>query len=341
MMISPNGFIESYKNKSYKELLPVRDELMQEICMFENHSYDSELIMMRPSPEVVYQCKFEYLGELCKLIADKYNQEYVWGDTEESDSDQNDSDSQTYLDVIRDFLEQKGLLYDSYMLKEIKLRRDGKRYTLRDHVKGMIYSMLSAQTKWYRIENHLTEIDKMFYDYDPDCIMAADPSQFVQGLFDLKCGNRSTKKQMDALSYNIRNFQRIQDEFGSVDAFITSEPTEEIVRKLSTSSSKHKMKMFGEALAWEYLRNVGIDGAKPDTHLCRFLGSDRIGTGEKSPASTKEVIEQVARMSEKTGMSKVEIDNLIWSFCADGYGEICTATPHCDLCPIRKWCNRS
>ena len=331
MMISPNGFIESYKNKSYKELLPVRDELMQEIWTFENHSYDSELIMMHPSPEVVYQCNLKYLGELCKLIADKYNQEYVWGDTEEeTESNQYNSDGQTYLDVIRDFLEQKGLLYDSYMLEEIKLRRNGKKYTLRDHVKGMIYSMLSAQTKWYRIQEHLTEIDKLFYDYDPDCILTADPSQFVEGLFDLKCGNRSTKKQMDALKYNIQNFRRMQDEFSSVDAFVTSEPTEEIVRKLSMSSSKYKMKMFGEALAWEYLRNVGIDGAKPDTHLCRFLGSDRMGTGEKSPASTKEVIEQVAKLSEETGMSKVEIDNLIWSFCADGYGEICTATPHCD-----------
>lgn len=340
MMISPNGFIESYKNKSYKELLPVRDELMQEIWTFENHSYDPKLIMMHPSPEVVYQCNLKYLGELCKLIADKYNQEYVWGDTEEeSESSQYNSDGQTYLDVIRDFLEQKGLLYDSYMLEEIKLRRNGKKYTLRDHVNGMIYSMLSAQTKWYRIQEHLTEIDKLFYDYDPDSIMTADPSQFVEGLFDLKCGNRSTKKQMDALKYNIQNFQRMQDEFGSVDTFVTSEPTEEIVRKLSMSSSKYKMKMFGEALAWEYLRNVGIDGAKPDTHLCRFLGSDRMGTGEKSPASTKEVIEQVAKLSEETGMSKVEIDNLIWSFCADGYGEICTATPHCDLCPIREWCN--
>ena len=196
--------------------------------------------------------------------------------------------------------------------------------------------MLSAQTKWYRIQEHLTEIDKLFYDYDPDSIMTADPSHFVEGLFDLKCSNRSTKKQMDALKYNIQNFQRMQDEFGSVDTFVTSEPTEEIVRKLSMSSSKYKMKMFGEALAWEYLRNVGIDGAKPDTHLCRFLGADRMGIGEKSPASTKEVIEQVARLSEETGMSKVEIDNLIWSFCADGYGEICTATPHCEVCPIRE-----
>ena len=77
MMISPDGFIESYEYKSYKELLSVRDELMKDIQAFENHSYDSKLIMMHPSPEVVYQCNLKYLGELCKLIADKYNQEYV------------------------------------------------------------------------------------------------------------------------------------------------------------------------------------------------------------------------------------------------------------------------
>jgi hypothetical protein len=98
------------------------------------------------------------------------------------------------------------------------------------------------------------------------------------------------------------------------------------------------MKMLGEALAWEYLRNVGIDGAKPDTHLRRFLGADRMGTGKHSPATACEVNAQVAILSEQTGLSKAEIDNLIWSFCADGFGEICTATPHCNSCPISDWC---
>ena len=35
MMISPESFIEEHKNKSYKELLAVRDELMSEIIAFE------------------------------------------------------------------------------------------------------------------------------------------------------------------------------------------------------------------------------------------------------------------------------------------------------------------
>jgi hypothetical protein len=112
-----------------------------------------------------------------------------------------------------------------------------------------------------------------------------------------------------------------------------------IVEKLSKGASFYKLKMLGEALAWEYLRNVGIDGAKPDTHLRRFLGADRMGTGDHSPATISEVNEQITILSNQTGMSKIEVDNLIWSFCADGSGEICTATPHCQDCPIADYCH--
>ena len=72
MMISPDGYIEGYKNKPYKELLTVRDKLLEEIRAFEDHTYNPELEMIHPSPEVVYQCNLEYLGKLCELIAEKY-----------------------------------------------------------------------------------------------------------------------------------------------------------------------------------------------------------------------------------------------------------------------------
>ena len=245
----------------------------------------------------------------------------------------------SYLTVIRSYLESKGLGYNTSLTEEIEKRRAGKQYTIRDHIRGMIYSMLTNQTKWYRVEPHLPEIDKLFYDYDPEKIMAADPTFFCTGLFDMKCGNMSTNAQMKALPDNIQVFRKIENEHGSIDAFITSEPADVIVQNLSDGSSPYKMKMLGEALVWEYLRNVGVDGAKPDTHMRRFLGADRMGTGTNSPATISEVNEQVTELAEKTGMSKIEIDNLIWSFCADGFGEVCTATPHCTNCPIRDWCN--
>ena len=83
MMISPEGFFEEYRNKTYTELLTVRDELFDQIRTFEKHTYDPKLAHLHASPEVVYQCNLEYLGQLCKLIAEKYNQEYIWGDSDE------------------------------------------------------------------------------------------------------------------------------------------------------------------------------------------------------------------------------------------------------------------
>ena len=42
MMISPESFIKEYENLPYSELLPVRDELIEAVRAFEEHSYDPE-----------------------------------------------------------------------------------------------------------------------------------------------------------------------------------------------------------------------------------------------------------------------------------------------------------
>ena len=78
-MLSPGAFIEfECKGKSYKELLEMRNELLEAIYAFENVSISPEARMIAPSPEAIYQMNLEYLGELCKLIAETYNQEVVW-----------------------------------------------------------------------------------------------------------------------------------------------------------------------------------------------------------------------------------------------------------------------
>lgn len=80
-MLSPSAFIEfKCKGKSYKELLKMRDEFLEEIYAFENGNIAPEAKMINPSPEVIYQMNLEYLGELCKLISDTYNSEVVWKD---------------------------------------------------------------------------------------------------------------------------------------------------------------------------------------------------------------------------------------------------------------------
>ena len=76
MMISPELFIEQYKNKTYAELLEVRDELICSIKLFESAPEDEdEGFIMHPSPDVVYQMHHKYLSGICLLIVQKYREQ--------------------------------------------------------------------------------------------------------------------------------------------------------------------------------------------------------------------------------------------------------------------------
>ena len=77
MMISPASYIDGQKGKTYKELLKERNKLLNDINDFENGNIEDSDLIIDPSPEVIYQCNLMYHGELCKLISEKYNKEYI------------------------------------------------------------------------------------------------------------------------------------------------------------------------------------------------------------------------------------------------------------------------
>ena len=79
MMISPEGFIEEYKDNSYEELLLVRDDLISSMKDFEAPDKKGDQPLICPSPDVVYKCNLLYLSKLCKLIYQKY-EEITWDD---------------------------------------------------------------------------------------------------------------------------------------------------------------------------------------------------------------------------------------------------------------------
>jgi hypothetical protein len=74
MMISPYGFIEQYKDCSYKELIEIRDEYLDSIKAYEAGDISEEAKMICPSPDVIYQSELQYLAELFKLLAEKYSE---------------------------------------------------------------------------------------------------------------------------------------------------------------------------------------------------------------------------------------------------------------------------
>ncbi len=84
MMINPYMFIAGYKDKPYLELIKVRDKLINTIRQFENNEMSGDRSdpawMSHPSPAVQYQMNLVYLSLLCKLMHERYNRDYVFGD---------------------------------------------------------------------------------------------------------------------------------------------------------------------------------------------------------------------------------------------------------------------
>ena len=83
MMVSPEYFAEQWKKLSYSQLISERDDLIQSLQDFERKEMAGDRSDPEwnycPSPEVWYQMYFEYLAAICRIINEKYNNEYVWG----------------------------------------------------------------------------------------------------------------------------------------------------------------------------------------------------------------------------------------------------------------------
>ena len=89
MMISPDMYIEELKDADYNALIEERDQLIEAIVEFEQKEKagdrSGEEWRFMPSPEVLYQVNLEYLAEVCKLMHERYNEDYVDEDKRLSD----------------------------------------------------------------------------------------------------------------------------------------------------------------------------------------------------------------------------------------------------------------
>ena len=89
MMISPQTYIEGWKNATYTELINERKRLIKYIVAYEKNEISGNRTgkewKISPSPEVKYQCYLEYLSILCAYMQRKYKEEYVWGEKRLSD----------------------------------------------------------------------------------------------------------------------------------------------------------------------------------------------------------------------------------------------------------------
>ncbi len=71
-MLNVEMYAKQHEDMSYSQLLKLRDELIEEIRAYENHTdlntYDYDIEV---SPDEIYQMNLQYLGEVCRLMARK------------------------------------------------------------------------------------------------------------------------------------------------------------------------------------------------------------------------------------------------------------------------------
>jgi hypothetical protein len=254
----------------------------------------------------------------------------------------NNLSAREFLRGLQDTLAKTGLDYEQYIkdfgqVAASEERENGKAFTLQDHTRGLLLSHLSSQQVWARIAPKLGRIRQVFLDYDPEALQRADPLQLESGIRALSCGNRAIRKQMRALSTNIATLRRIEKEEGGLDKFVTRRDPDATAKQFSKPSSPYKLGYVGYTLAIEYLRNVGVRAAKPDVHVCRILGGERLAFLAGVPAE-QDVVRLVATLAAEADCNPTYLDNLLWLFCALDYGNICGAKPKCAICGFRDIC---
>lgn len=283
----------------------------------------------------------------------------VTNDSKVSNSNNHYIEGIHYLIVMRDYLIKNNKLNINRLIDKNIANRQNPGFVLKieNHIQAMVYALLTNQRPWYLIKPHLKAIDILFNNYDPNDIytqLGVDPDYYINGLKNLKCGNRAVNNQFCAknLKYNIELFRTIEKKFGSIDSFMVPKASYDnfslyddqyssIINKISDYNSDYKFRGFGKAIAAEYLRNIGVPDVKPDTHIRRFYSSSRMGdkNNQANEATINQAIADITIAAQEAGLTRNEADNIVWSYCAKGFGEICTSNPKCKCCVICSLCN--
>ena len=241
---------------------------------------------------------------------------------------------------------------NTYIKRQVDKRQAGGIFSTSDHIRAMVYSMLSSGIVWDRVSGHvdeatkqLTPIDEIFCQYDPERLLQCRPERLSNEIQKLRCASPYTAIQMQALIHtNIPKLIQFGNKYRSIDAFyqkiIDDDSTlKTLVKALSAPHSDHKLAQMGEALVAEYLKNVGYDIAKPDRHIRRMLGNKILGCSTHEVVPIFEALDIVAALAKELNRPAAEVDYILWSYCANGYGEICTAkNPKCAICVANACC---
>lgn len=221
---------------------------------------------------------------------------------------------------------------NTYIKHQIDNRENGKHYTTEEHIKAMVYSMLSNGGKWSKFKEHfnidtgeIIVVDKIFLGYNPDYILSCNPDDLANNIMGFALGNKSVGAQMRALVFdNVPKLLKFEKEYGSIDnyynTFIEKDSSlKSLVKNLADDKSGDKMTQMAASLVAEYLRNVGYDLANPNAYMKNVLGRNGLGFSGRKEVPDYEVFDIISETAELIGKCPAEVDYILWLACSENF----------------------
>ena len=277
----------------------------------------------------------------------------------------NDNHQEELVLLLKETLDGLRIDYEAIaasfgQVEKVRQRLEGKRFTLEEHVKGHVYSLLSSNTSWKKFDDNKEMIDGIFSHYSPSALMESNPDTIVKELKRIRCGSQVLRRNINSVPHNIEVISRLHTEienaFERYNVFDDCGKTlNEYTIRLSEPyldngmRNPDKLDSMRIPLVCEYLRNIGISAMKPDRHILRICGSERLGIlqkiNEKTYYSPKKLMDaqsqfiDFARHVTDDPATVPYLDNLFWLLCAKDYGSLCTKeSPGCGQCRLSSLC---
>lgn len=236
---------------------------------------------------------------------------------------------------------------NTYICHQVQRRKSGEPMELEtmDYIRAMTYAILSNSTNWRCVAydadpqtGRLRNVDKaleahVVNDQDLSVVFEENQVRF-----------RFKKRQIPAVEANIRYFEKAAD-LPAKYAKMSANGTDfwPLVQAIAHGKPEdgYKLAQIGPALACEYLRNLGYDIPKPDRHLYRLLGSERLQFFNQPMPEFEEVYNLVRRVADrsKSNYGPAQADYILWSYCAISYGNMCNGKNRaCKDCCLSDLC---
>jgi endonuclease III len=223
-------------------------------------------------------------------------------------------------------------------ISAVEKREGGGRWADDEIFEGLVRSILSAHTKWGKVERVLPELRTLLHDFSLCWYAALSPIDVERTLVpwfeQRKAGSLSLKRNLQFLIDSAAKLGGISQRHGSLEGYLAhlakqhNGDPKAVAAALGEVESLQKLPGLGVALAAEFLKNVGYDVSKPDLHINRAVGSFGLvqfaswtdQRGFKTPPARKSELRMVMQVMEtwalQLGFRVTFLDNAVWILCA-------------------------